>query len=84
MDPERLRSEAKNGLDFRVFSDVCRILLGGCIRLYRIRFGRRNFILLWAEFLLAAVVIFAAPVGSFREGGVACTLRDPEAFESQV
>lgn len=37
MGPERLRSEAKNGLDFRVFSDVCRILLGGCIRLYIIR-----------------------------------------------
>lgn len=84
MDPERLRSEAKNGLDFRVFNDVCRIVFGGCIRLYRICFGRRNFILLWAEFLLAAVVIFAAPVGSFREGGLACTLRDPEAFESQV
>ena len=82
MDPERLRSEAKNGLDFRVFNDVCRIVFGGCIRLYRICFGRRNFILLWAAFLLAAVVIFAAPVGSFREG--ACTLRDPEAFESQV
>ena len=83
MDPERLRSEAKNGLDFRVFNDVCRIVFGGCIRLYRICFGRRNFILLWAAFLLAAVVIFAAPVGLFgREG--ACTLRDPEAFESQV
>ena len=75
MGPERLRSEAKNGLDFRVFSDVCRILLGGCIRLYRIRFGRRNFILLWAAFLLAAVVIFAAPVGSFREGGCVYTPR---------
>lgn len=32
MDPERLRSEAKNGLDFRVFNDVCRIVFGGCIR----------------------------------------------------
>ena len=68
MDPERLRSEAKNGLDFRVFNDVCRIVFGGCIRLYRICFGRRNFILLWAAFLLAAVVIFAALVGGLRAG----------------
>lgn len=84
MGPERLRSEAKNGLDFRVFSDVCRILLGGCIRLYRIRFGRRNFILLWAASFLDAVGTFIIPVCSFRKGGWACTIRDPEAFESQV